>query len=99
MVPPLRFADFCCGMGSFHKSFIELGWMCVAAADIDEAATATYEHHFGIKPHGDIRDIKPDMTVFLTTMSFALASRANLSATLASVKVFKAPRATCSMPL
>ena len=60
MVPPLRFADFCCGMGSFHKSFIELGWMCVAAADIDEAAAATYEHHFGIKPHGDIRDIKPD---------------------------------------
>jgi DNA (cytosine-5)-methyltransferase 1 len=55
----MKFIDLFCGMGSFHQSFKKLGWTCVMACDIDEAARKTYAANHGIEPLGDICEIDP----------------------------------------
>ena len=32
----VTFVDLFCGIGSFHYSFVKLGWKCVMACDIFE---------------------------------------------------------------
>ena len=51
------FVDICCGIGSFHWSFVKHGMKCVLACDIDPVARETYRTNYGIEPLGDIYSI------------------------------------------
>jgi len=52
-----RFADLFCGLGSFSKSFKELGMEGVFACDVDASARAHYQRNFKHKVAADIRKI------------------------------------------
>ena len=52
-----KFIDLCCGIGSFHYSFRNLGWECVLAADIEPTVRQTYHANYGLMPTGDIYSI------------------------------------------
>ena len=54
------FADLFCGVGGFHLAAASLGLECVFASDIDKDACQIYERNFGVKPAGDIVDIRAD---------------------------------------
>lgn len=56
----IKFADFFCGIGSFHYSFKKLGWNCVTACDIDSAARQTYLRNYNVEPLGDVSEINPN---------------------------------------
>lgn len=53
-----RFIDLFSGIGGFHLGLSPLGGECVMASDIDPTANETYYNNFGIKPWGDICDIR-----------------------------------------
>lgn len=53
-----KFIDLFSGIGGFHQGASWAGGMCVLASDIDEIANQTYEINYGIKPKGDIYEIK-----------------------------------------
>lgn len=53
-----KFIDLFSGIGGFHQGASWAGGMCVLASDIDEIANQTYEKNYGIKPKGDIYEIK-----------------------------------------
>jgi DNA (cytosine-5)-methyltransferase 1 len=53
----LKFVDICCGIGSFHLSFVKHGMECVFACDIDKTARETYALNYGIEPAGDIYSV------------------------------------------
>jgi DNA (cytosine-5)-methyltransferase 1 len=55
----LKYIDLFCGIGSFHYSFKKLGWKCVMACDLDNAAKNTYYNNYGLSPLDDITNIKP----------------------------------------
>lgn len=55
----VRFIDLFAGLGGFHQALASLGHECVFASEIDPELTELYEKNFGIKPHGDIRDVEP----------------------------------------
>ena len=55
-----KFSDLFCGIGGFHYAAESLGLRCAFACDIDESAQAQYEHNFGIRPFGDIHEVKGD---------------------------------------
>lgn len=60
-LPPVQtFADLFCGIGGFHTAAADLGLKCAFACDIDEDAQDAYETNFGVRPEGDIIDIRPD---------------------------------------
>ena len=50
-----KFIDLFCGIGGFHKGFIDLN--CVFACDINEQCRKTYHENYGILPFGDIYSI------------------------------------------
>lgn len=50
-----KFIDLFCGIGGFHKGFIDLN--CVFACDINEQCRKTYYDNYNIKPNGDIFSI------------------------------------------
>lgn len=54
------FSDLFCGIGGFHYAAESLGLRCAFACDIDEGAQAQYEHNFGMRPIGDIHEVKGD---------------------------------------
>ena len=56
----VRVADLFCGLGSFSKSFEELGMESVFACDIDASARAHYQRNFKHKAAADIRKIDMD---------------------------------------
>lgn len=59
--PKLKtFVDMFCGIGGFHLAATSKGLKCVYACDIDGEARRAYEHNFGVKPAGDISQIKAD---------------------------------------
>lgn len=53
-----KFIDLFSGIGGFHQGASWAGGMCVLASDIDEIANQTYERNYGVKPMGDIYEIK-----------------------------------------
>ena len=53
----LRFVDLFAGLGGFHVALSRLGHQCVLASEIDSELQDVYARNFGIRPHGDIRDI------------------------------------------
>jgi DNA (cytosine-5)-methyltransferase 1 len=55
-----RFIDLFCGMGGFHRALENLGGTCVFASDIDKNCQDTYERNFGLRPVGDIREVKSE---------------------------------------
>lgn len=54
----IKFIDLFCGIGAFHQAFKSTKYECVLAADIDKYCRETYEQNYGIKPTGDIKEIK-----------------------------------------
>ena len=54
------FSDLFCGIGGFHYAAQSLGLRCAFACDIDESARAQYERNFGMRPIGDIHEVKGD---------------------------------------
>ena len=55
----MRFIDLFAGLGGFHQALASLDHTCVFASEIDPELADLYEKNFGIKPHGDIRDVEP----------------------------------------
>lgn len=53
----LRFIDLFAGLGGFHQALDALGHECVFACERDKKLAELYEKNFGIKPHGDIREL------------------------------------------
>jgi DNA (cytosine-5)-methyltransferase 1 len=53
----MKFIDLFAGLGGFHVAFRRLGHECVFASEIDEGLQELYLKNFGIKPHGDIRNV------------------------------------------
>jgi DNA (cytosine-5)-methyltransferase 1 len=53
-----KFIDLFSGIGGFHQGCTLAGGKCVLASDISEIANKTYELNYGIKPLGDIYQIK-----------------------------------------
>lgn len=54
----MRFIDLFAGLGGFHIGMTKLGHECVFASEIKGNLVSLYESNFGIRPHGDIRDVK-----------------------------------------
>ena len=55
----IKYIDLFCGLGAFHSAFNSLkNHTCVFACDIDENVRSIYESNYGIKPAGDINEIK-----------------------------------------
>ena len=55
----LRFIDLFAGLGGFHLALKKLGCQCVFACEADQELASLYEKNFGIRPHGDIRELDP----------------------------------------
>lgn len=53
----LKFIDLFCGIGVFHQALRKLGGTCVFASDIDKNCQDIYEENYGIRPHGDIKEV------------------------------------------
>ena len=56
----MRFVDLFAGLGGFHYALTRLEHHCVFACELDPSLRDTYEKNYGIRPHGDIRDIRID---------------------------------------
>jgi DNA (cytosine-5)-methyltransferase 1 len=54
----LKFIDLFAGLGGFHLALAELGHRCVFASELDPDLAALYEKNFGLRPAGDIREVK-----------------------------------------
>jgi len=52
------FIDLFAGLGGFHIGLSQLGMKCVFASEIDKNLALLYEKNFGIRPHGDIRNVR-----------------------------------------
>ena len=53
----LKFIDLFAGLGGFHQALAQLGHECVFASELDSDLAGLYRKNFGIKPHGDIRQV------------------------------------------
>jgi DNA (cytosine-5)-methyltransferase 1 len=54
----MRFIDLFCGIGGFHQALKNFNFQCVFASDIDENCRETYFKNYGLKPFGDILEVK-----------------------------------------
>lgn len=54
----MKFIDLFSGLGGFHTGFAKNGFDCVFASEIDEDLRKLYAKNYGIKPHGDITQVK-----------------------------------------
>lgn len=53
----MKFVDLFSGLGGFHVALRRLGHHCVFASEIDASLREVYFRNFGLRAHGDIRDI------------------------------------------
>lgn len=53
----MKFIDLFAGLGGFHQALDRLGHECVFASELDAGLQELYERNFGIRPHGDIREV------------------------------------------
>ncbi|MFT3960933.1 DNA cytosine methyltransferase [Propionivibrio sp.] len=58
-VEKFRFIDLFAGLGGFHVALGKLGGECVFAAEWQAHLQELYFKNFGIRPAGDIREVKP----------------------------------------
>lgn len=54
----LRFIDLFAGLGGFHQALASRNAKCVFASELDSELAKLYKANFGIRPKGDIRDVK-----------------------------------------
>lgn len=54
----MRFVDLFAGRGGFHLALRKLGYDCAFVCEIEPTLQDLYELNFGMRPHGDIRQIK-----------------------------------------
>jgi DNA (cytosine-5)-methyltransferase 1 len=54
----MKFIDLFAGLGGFHVGLENLGHECVFACELDKGLRNVYEKNFGIRPEGDIREVK-----------------------------------------
>lgn len=54
----MRFVDLFAGLGGFHVGLSRLGHECVFASELDPVLQDVYERNHGIRPVGDIRNVK-----------------------------------------
>jgi len=61
----IKYIDLFCGLGAFHAAFDKynnlqnkIKYTCVMACDIDYNVRNIYEENYGLKPHGDINNMK-----------------------------------------
>lgn len=55
----MKFVDLFAGLGGFHLAAANSGAECVFACEIDEELRDLYQLNFGIRPAGDIRELRP----------------------------------------
>ena len=55
----MKFIDLFAGLGGFHMALDRLGHECVFASELDTTLADLYEKNFRLKPHGDIKKIRP----------------------------------------
>ena len=56
----MKFVDLFAGLGGFHVGLEKLGHECVFACEIDPGLRTVYESNFGIRPAGDIREVRTE---------------------------------------
>jgi DNA (cytosine-5)-methyltransferase 1 len=54
----MKFIDLFAGLGGFHVGLTNLGHECVFACELDEGLQDIYEKNHGIRPAGDLRQVK-----------------------------------------
>lgn len=54
----MKFIDLFAGLGGFHVGLTNLGHECVFACELDEGLQDIYEKNHGIRPAGDLREVK-----------------------------------------
>lgn len=53
----LKFIDLFAGLGGFHIALKSFGHECVFASELNAELQDLYAKNFGVKPHGDIRNV------------------------------------------
>ena len=53
----LSFVDLFAGLGGFHVALANIGHRCVMASESDPHLREAYSRNFGLRPHGDVREI------------------------------------------
>jgi DNA (cytosine-5)-methyltransferase 1 len=54
-----KFIDLFAGLGGFHVALDKLGGTCVFAVEWQAHLQDLYFENFGVRPHGDIREVNP----------------------------------------
>lgn len=55
-----KFIDLFAGLGGFHVALDKLGGRCVFAAEWQPHLQGLYFENFGLRPQGDIREVRPE---------------------------------------
>jgi DNA (cytosine-5)-methyltransferase 1 len=53
----MKFIDLFAGLGGFHTGFMNSGYECVFACELEPDLRALYKENYGIEPHGDITKV------------------------------------------